>query len=97
MAQTLTTVELGHNGIGETGGCRLADALKVNTVSAAVSSFTLVLPDIKGLTSLNLEHNDFGDVGVQYFGDALRTNSVDSVLLSYNHRHLFHRHFAHSI
>ena len=102
LTQTLTTLYLGYNQIGEKGAQSIADALRTNTVS-----FSLLLTHspshphphhrrllTQTLTTLHLWNNEIGEKGAQSIADALRTNTVSfSLLLTHSpsHPHPHHR------
>ena len=88
-SQTLTTLELIDNSIGDEGAQHLGDTLKSNHVSRRVSVlfYSPHFHASQTLTTLNLEWNSIGDDGVQHLGTALKNNQVSrqlslSVLLS---------------
>jgi hypothetical protein len=79
FVQTLTTLSLWNNEIGDAGAQYLGEALRTNTVKenhSCWSLFILVCYFTQTLTTLNLNGNQIGDGGVQYLGEALRTNRV---------------------
>ena len=113
LTQTLTTLNLQYNQIGEKGAQSIADALRTNTVSL----FLLLTHSpshphphhrrllTQTLTTLNLQYNQIGEKGAQSIADALRTNTVSLFLLLTHSPHspsltidaFSHRHSPHSI
>ena len=103
FTQTLNTLELSSNKIGEKGAEHLSAALRDTTVSG-VFSFLTQKTQIdfftQALTELNLWKNQIGDKGAEHLSAALRNNTVSGVfLLQYKrHRSIFsHRHSKRSI
>jgi Ran GTPase-activating protein (RanGAP) involved in mRNA processing and transport len=80
ITQTLITLDLKYNGIGEKGAQYLADALKNKTVN---SFFCFCLSHLRlflitqTLTTLNLTDNEIGDNGAQDLADGLKNNTVN--------------------
>ncbi len=79
FTQTLTTLELGTNQIGDRGAQHMAVVLQNNMVSLILSSYTQYIslhsfPQI--LTTLVLESNNITDDGVRHLADALQNNTV---------------------
>jgi hypothetical protein len=80
--QTLTTLYLSRNQIGDQGAKHLSDALLHNTVRQKNFFFSLPLSHptvfdfIQTLTTLDLRSNQIGDQGAKHLSDALLHNTV---------------------
>ncbi|WP_051908367.1 hypothetical protein [Candidatus Odyssella acanthamoebae] len=85
---TLTSLDLSGDGIGDSGGVALGEALKVNTTLTSLDLGDNQIGDTGGtalgealkinttLTSLDLERNEIGKFGGVAFGEALKTNTT---------------------
>jgi len=84
LTQTLTTLDLGTNEIGESGAQYVAKILENNMVD--VFSFYLYCLHLvfltQTLTTLILVDSKIGDNGVQYLADALQNNTVNILCVS---------------
>jgi hypothetical protein len=95
FTQTLTTLNVWKNEIGDERAQHLADALRDNTVILILPSsisYTHIHFFTQILTTLDLEYNQIGAVGAQHLADALRDNTVIPTLsssISYTHLHFF--------
>jgi Ran GTPase-activating protein (RanGAP) involved in mRNA processing and transport len=95
FTQTLTTLDLEFNGIGDEAAQHLADALQNNTVILILSSsisYTYLHFFTQTLTTLNLNANQIGDKGAEHLADALRNSTVTIIFsssISYTHLHFF--------
>ena len=99
FTQTLTTLDLGYNQIGNTGAQNLADALRNNTVILILSlhldnTYTYLNFFSQTLTTLDLNENYIGNKGAQHLADALQNNTVILILClhldnTYTHLHFF--------
>jgi Ran GTPase-activating protein (RanGAP) involved in mRNA processing and transport len=76
--QTLTTLLLWCNNIGNEGARYFANALKQNQVTTVTSHTIIQSYFIQTLTILNLDRNEIGDQGAQHLADALKQNQVTS-------------------
>jgi Ran GTPase-activating protein (RanGAP) involved in mRNA processing and transport len=80
FTQTLTTLNLWNNGIGDQGAKYLSNALKQNTVGQNLILLSLSDPTIfdfiQTLTKLDLARNQIKDQGAQYLSEALLNNKV---------------------
>ena len=82
FAQTLTTLDLYDNQIGNKGAEHLGVALRRNSVRVETrkqvysSWFRLFFVISQTLTTLGLSMNQIGDKGAEHLGVALLTNSV---------------------
>jgi len=76
--QTLTTLEISTNFIGDQGIQHLANALKQNNVTLSlIFSLYCSLPSfIQTLTIFSLNYNKISDQGAQYLADALQQNKA---------------------
>ena len=103
VTQTLTTLDLRHDQIGDNGAQHLADAFRNNRVSLFLSyfsSFHHIHFFTQALTTLDLGNNRIGDEGAQHLADALRNNTMTVFLShssSFHHIHFSHRHSPHYI
>jgi hypothetical protein len=80
FTQTLTTLYLSINQIGQKGVQHLADALEQNKVTlipphSSYQSF-LTRHFTQTLTALYLSNNQIGDQGAQHLADVLKQNKV---------------------
>ena len=83
--QTLTTLSLGINQIGNEGVQHLVDGLVANTVSFVLCIFILLnyyFP-IKAITTLDLTGNRIGVEGIRYLGHALKSIKAITTLNLY--------------
>ena len=81
--QTLTTLDLSENGIGDEGAQHLADGLRKNKVSMIgfrCVSYKRVEISTQTLMALYLQVNKIGEEGAQRLADVLRTNTVSSIV-----------------
>jgi len=78
FTQTLTTLNLWDNGIGDQGAKYLSNALKQNTVgqNLILLSHPTIFDFIQTLTKLDLARNQIKDQGAQYLSEALLNNTV---------------------
>ncbi len=77
MKQTLETLFLSNNDIGEKGTQYLGEALQTNTVRVKQTLLSILCWYlIQTLTTLNINNNQIGESGAQYLGAALQTNTV---------------------
>jgi len=79
LSQTLTTLFLRGNLIGDVGAQAIGQALQRNQVREIFSFFVLtnrLFYLSQTLTTLNLDENEIGDAGVQAIGHALERNKV---------------------
>jgi hypothetical protein len=74
--QTLTTLQLLANKIGDQGAQHLANALRQNKVTLLSFILTFAHSFLQTLTTLDLPLNDIHDLGVQHLADALQENKV---------------------
>lgn len=77
--QTLTTLDLRFNQIGEKGAQYMSEALLTNMVGGKMCLllyFILVSYFTQTLTTLDLRDNQIGDIGTQCLSKALRSNTV---------------------
>jgi hypothetical protein len=98
--QTLTTLNLRENKIGDAGAQHLSGALLENKVRQILSSsfIQLFLISLQTLTTLSLRENKIGDKGAQHLSDALLENRVRQIF-SWSFIQLFlisYRHSLHS-
>ena len=85
FTQTLNTLNLYWNKIGDKGAEHLSAALRNNTVSGVFSSSTQKTQIdffIQTLTVLNLRLNVIGDKGAEHLSAALRNNTVSRIFSS---------------
>ncbi len=83
LIQSLITLGLWGNQIGDQGTQHLADALQHNTVIHTLSSSISHLYShflIQTLTALILASNSIGDEGAQHLANALQNNTVTYIL-----------------
>ena len=80
LTQTLTTIDLSHNGIGVQGAEYLANALEENEVTQLSPLFFVIQLftryPLQVLTTLIMAHNRIGDQGAQQLANALQKNNV---------------------
>ena len=79
FTQTLNTLNLQFNEIGEEGAEHLSAALGSNTVTRILSSSTQKTQIdffTQTLVELNLRYNQIGDKGAEHLSAALRNNTV---------------------
>ncbi len=85
--QTLSTLNLDSNQIGNAGAQYLAGALRNNTVIPIIfhlSHYHLFLY-IQTLKTLLLSSNKIGDEGAQHIADGLKNNTVIAIFSSFLH------------
>jgi hypothetical protein len=76
FVQTLTTLYLHENQIGDKGAQYLGEKLQNNTVRKNIFTFTVFFYFIQKLTELYLHNNRIGDNGAQYLAQGLSYNTV---------------------
>ncbi len=96
FTQTLTTLSLNGNGIGDKGAGYLGEALRRNTVREKLFRYlscSIVCYFKQALTTLCLGTNWINDEGAEYLSEALRRNAVsvkESTCLIFDSCFLFH-------
>jgi uncharacterized membrane protein len=84
LTQTLTTLDLSWNKVGEEGAQYLANALQSNNVRYffVLINYISVYGLTQTLVSLDLIHNNISFRGLQYFVEALQINKVVQFLFA---------------
>ncbi|CAF0751735.1 unnamed protein product [Adineta steineri] len=88
MRNTLTTLNLGWNEIGDQGAQDLANALQINKVTTILVSassslhFIIHILFTQTLTTLDIAGNQIGAKGAQDLANALQINKVTTILVS---------------
>ena len=86
VIQTLTTLILGNNRIGDAGAQYILNALKTNKVNHSIY-FTIIififLLTIQTLSTLDLKHNRIGPAAASNLAQALKDNEVINMALKF--------------